>query len=383
MMLLEHDAKVLLSKFGVPIPFGFLTEHADIALTSGMPCFIKAQVPVGGRGKAGGVVLVNSVEEANRELKRLLGNKLKGHQVRGCRLETPSGGVECYISLMLDAARGQVAVLISESGGIDIEEQSTAGKVKQAYADFDAKSVAGTIATLARDMAPANRSAIVDASSSLVQAFFDLELTLVEINPLFVRDDGTWLAGDAKLVADDNAIERQPLLLQLLKERGHAYPEAALKIDHGFDFVRLDEDGDVGLLTTGAGLSMQLVDELSRKGCRPFNFCDIRTGQFRGEPTRLIQTIRWIGEGKSVKVILMNFFAGVTDLGELSKLFLAAREQTADIKIPIVIRLIGNGLETAISNLSAADASLVVETDLDKAVDRVVSIATAPAFKRG
>jgi len=383
MMLLEHDAKVLLSKFGVPIPFGFLTEHADIALTSGMPCFIKAQVPVGGRGKAGGVVLVNSVEEANRELKRLLGNKLKGHQVRGCRLEAPSGGVECYISLMLDAARGRIAVLISESGGVDIEEQSTAGKVKQAYAGFDAKSVADTIATLARDMAPANRSAIIDASSSLVQAFFDLELTLVEINPLFVRDDGTWLAGDAKLVADDNAIERQPLLLQLLKERGHAYPEAALKIDHGFDFVRLDEDGDVGLLTTGAGLSMQLVDELSRKGCRPFNFCDIRTGQFRGEPTRLIQTIRWIGEGKSVKVILMNFFAGVTDLGELSKLFLAAREQTADIKIPIVIRLIGNGLETAISNLSAADASLVVETDLDKAVDRVVSIATAPAFKRG
>ncbi|MEI6838036.1 MAG: hypothetical protein WCK56_09585, partial [Alcaligenaceae bacterium] len=165
----------------------------------------------------------------------------------------------------------------------------------------------------------------------------------------------------------------------LLKERGHAYPEASLKIDHGFDFVRLDEDGDVGMLTTGAGLSMQLVDELTRRGCKPFNFVDIRTGQFRGEPTRLIQVLRWIGEGKNVKVILMNFFAGVTDLAELSRLILIALEQTQDIKIPIVIRLIGNGLEAAIQTLTNANASLVVETDLEKAVDQVVALARGQA----
>ncbi len=194
--------------------------------------------------------------------------------------------------------------------------------------------------------------------------------------------DGAWVAGDAKLVADDNAIERQPALMQLLRERGHAYPEAALKIDHGFDFVRLDEEGDVGMLTTGAGLSMQLVDELARRGCRPFNFVDIRTGQFRGSPDRLIQVLRWIGEGTNVKVILMNFFAGVTDLAELSRLILVALERTSDIRIPIVIRLIGNGLEAARKTFEEANASLVVETDLGKAVDQVVAIVhAAPSFK--
>ena len=131
------------------------------------------------------------------------------------------------------------------------------------------------------------------------------------------------------------------------------------------------------MLTTGAGLSMQLVDELTHRGCRPFNFVDIRTGQFRGSPDRLIQVLRWIGEGKNVKVILMNFFAGVTDLAELSRLILVALERTSDIRIPIVIRLIGNGLEAARKTFGEADAALVVETDLAKAVDQVVAIARA------
>ena len=249
----------------------------------------------------------------------------------------------------------------------------------QQQANFEISAVKLAARQLAQQLPAFAQAALTQAAQQLCDALFKLELTLTEINPLFVQPDGSWIAGDAKLVADDNAIERQPLLLALLKERGHAYPEASLKIDHGFDFVRLDEDGDVGMLTTGAGLSMQLVDELTRRGCKPFNFVDIRTGQFRGEPTRLIQVLRWIGEGKNVKVILMNFFAGVTDLAELSRLILIALEQTQDIKIPIVIRLIGNGLEAAIQTLTNANASLVVETDLEKAVDQVVALARGQA----
>jgi succinyl-CoA synthetase beta subunit len=385
MMLLEHDAKVLLASLGVPVPKGHLVEHQGAVSVSqsvsdsglGFPYFVKAQVPVGGRGKAGGVLRVENSEQAQLALVRLLGSKLKGHQIRGCRLEAPASGQECYVSLMLDAASGEIVILMSESGGVEIESHSAQGQMLKDMSPFDDAVVSVKVKALAQQLSSQYRAPIIEAAQYLIQAFFQFELTLVEINPLFVQSDGSWVAGDAKLVADDNAIERQPRLLSLLKERGLAYPEASLKIDHGFDFVRIDEAGDVGLLTTGAGLSMQLVDELTRKGCRPFNFCDIRTGQFRGEPTRLIQTIRWIGEGKQVKVILMNFFAGVTDLGELSRLFLAAREQTADIKIPIVIRLIGNGLDAAIKTLAAADASLVVETDLALAVDRVVAIAKA------
>ena len=378
MMLLEHDAKVLLAQFGISIPVGVLANRSARPTVS-YPCFVKVQIPVGGRGKAGGIVKANNASELEQALHKLVGATVRGHRVHECRIEQPASGQECYVSLMLDPSSGKVIILMSAEGGVEVEQHSASGAMLQQQANFEINSVKLAAQQLAQQLPAFAQTALTQAAHQLCDALFQLELTLTEINPLFVQPDGSWIAGDAKLVADDNAIERQPLLLALLKERGHAYPEASLKIDHGFDFVRLDEDGDVGMLTTGAGLSMQLVDELTRRGCKPFNFVDIRTGQFRGEPTRLIQVLRWIGEGKNVKVILMNFFAGVTDLAELSRLILIALEQTQDIKIPIVIRLIGNGLETAIQTLTTANASLVVETDLEKAVDQVVALARGHA----
>ena len=378
MMLLEHDAKVLLAQFGISIPVGVLANRSARPTVS-YPCFVKVQIPVGGRGKAGGIVRANNASELEQALHKLVGATVRGHRVHECRIEQPASGQECYVSLMLDPSSGKVIILMSAEGGVEVEQHSASGAMLQQQANFEINAVKLAAQQLAQQLPVFAQTALTQAAHQLCDALFQLELTLTEINPLFVQPDGSWIAGDAKLVADDNAIERQPLLLALLKERGHAYPEASLKLDHGFDFVRLDEDGDVGMLTTGAGLSMQLVDELTRRGCKPFNFVDIRTGQFRGEPTRLIQVLRWIGEGKNVKVILMNFFAGVTDLAELSRLILIALEQTQDIKIPIVIRLIGNGLETAIETLTSANASLVVETDLEKAVDQVVALATRQA----
>jgi succinyl-CoA synthetase beta subunit len=378
MMLLEHDAKVLLAQFGISIPVGVLANRSARPTVS-YPCFVKVQIPVGGRGKAGGIVKATNASELEQALHKLVGATVRGHRVHECRIEQPASGQECYVSLMLDPSSGKVIILMSAEGGVEVEQHSASGAMLQQQANFEINSVKLAAQQLAQQLPAFAQTALTQAAHQLCDALFQLELTLTEINPLFVQPDGSWIAGDAKLVADDNAIERQPLLLALLKERGHAYPEASLKIDHGFDFVRLDEDGDVGMLTTGAGLSMQLVDELTRRGCKPFNFVDIRTGQFRGEPTRLIQVLRWIGEGKNVKVILMNFFAGVTDLAELSRLILIALEQTQDIKIPIVIRLIGNGLETAIQTLTSANASLVVETDLEKAVDQVVALARGQA----
>lgn len=378
MMLLEHDAKVLLAQFGISIPVGVLANRSARPTVS-YPCFVKVQIPVGGRGKAGGIVRANNASELEQALHKLVGATVRGHRVHECRIEQPASGQECYVSLMLDPSSGKVIILMSAEGGVEVEQHSASSAMLQQQANFEINSVKLAAQQLAQQLPAFAQTALTQAAHQLCDALFQLELTLTEINPLFVQPDGSWIAGDAKLVADDNAIERQPHLLALLKERGHAYPEASLKIDHGFDFVRLDEDGDVGMLTTGAGLSMQLVDELTRRGCKPFNFVDIRTGQFRGEPTRLIQVLRWIGEGKNVKVILMNFFAGVTDLAELSRLILIALEQTQDIKIPIVIRLIGNGLETAIQTLTSANASLVVETDLEKAVDQVVALARGQA----
>jgi succinyl-CoA synthetase beta subunit len=190
----------------------------------------------------------------------------------------------------------------------------------------------------------------------------------VEVNPLFVLDGGHWIAGDAKLVTDDNALPRQKDLEALVRTRAAAYPDVARKHEHGFDYVEVDPDGEIGLLTTGAGLSMMLIDELRAAGLKPFNFLDIRTGGLRGETKRLTQVLSWIGQGPKVRVLLVNIFAGITDLGEFSGLLVTALE-SAGLKVPVVARLVGTNLASAREAL--AKAGIPLHTDLDSAVNEV------------
>jgi len=222
------------------------------------------------------------------------------------------------------------------------------------------------IDTLVGGMAPAKAAALRAAARRVASFFLEREAVLVEINPLFVRPDGTWLAGDAKIVTDDNALDRQPALRELVQRRADVYREVALKLEHGFDYVVVDADGEIGLLTTGAGLSMMLIDELRAAGLKPYNFLDIRTGGLRGETTRLVKVLQWIGEAPRVRVVLINIFAGITELGEFSKLLVSAIRQAPALKVPVVARLVGNGLPAARAVLAEADIAL--HTDLDAAL---------------
>jgi succinyl-CoA synthetase beta subunit len=177
------------------------------------------------------------------------------------------------------------------------------------------------------------------------------------------------VAGDARLITDDNALPRQPALAKLVETRAATYPDVARKHRHGFDYVVVDPAGEIGLLTTGAGLSMMLIDELRAAGLKPYNFLDIRTGGLHGETTRLTQVLQWIGEGKNVKALLVNIFAGITDLGEFSRLLLQALQDAPALKVPVVARLVGNGLPAAREMLAAAGIAL--HTDLDAAIEEV------------
>jgi succinyl-CoA synthetase beta subunit len=152
----------------------------------------------------------------------------------------------------------------------------------------------------------------------------------------------------------------------LVHARAAAYPEVALKLDHGFDYVVVDPQGEIGLLTTGAGLSMMLIDELRGAGLKPFNFLDIRTGGLRGETTRLVKVLQWIGEAPRVRVVLINIFAGITELGEFSRLLVEAIRQAPALRVPVVARLVGNGLPAARTVL--AEAGIALHTDLDSAL---------------
>jgi len=373
MMLLEHDAKSLLAQDGIPIPDGLLAFTADTADLRARPCMVKAQVPIGGRGKAGGIRQAETIAQQREALAQLLGMTIRGHTVRACRVEELVQGTECYLSFSLDPARGRLKVLFSAQGGVDIEARAGTAALLAADAAFAASAAVDAGRRLVGGTAGALRDAATDAAERLVAEFFKFEATLLEVNPLFVQRDGSWVAGDVKFAIDDNALTRQPLLAELVARRADAYPELALKLANGFDFVVIDPAGEIGLVTTGAGLSMQVIDEIAARGHKAFNFCDIRTGQLRGDPTRLIRALQWIAEGPSVRSVLINFFAGITNLGEIAHLLVAALKAVPELRVPITARLIGNGYQEAIAVFAAAGDPLRVEVDLDRAIDAALA----------
>jgi len=377
MMLLEHDAKELLGDLGLPVPAGVLLTEGSAVGPFEHPVVVKAQAPVGGRGKAGGIRLARTEAERQAALKAILGMTIKGYRVGAVRLERPVDFVaEAYLSLTIDAASATVRVLMSPSGGIDVEDETARSALRSETARLDPADLMRAVERASANMPQGFRAPLREAGLRLVSAFLEYEATLLEVNPLFICPDGSWVIGDAKLIADDNAFQRSPLVRARIEAQPALYSQAALKIEQDYDFVRLDEFGDVGLVTTGAGLSMQLIDELAARGRRPYNFCDIRTGMFRGNPGRLIQVLRWIAAGPNIKVVLINFFAGLSDLGEIARLLLIALKETPELKAPIVARLIGNNLEEALAIIAADGFPIAVETDLEHAIQLVLQKAT-------
>lgn len=372
MFLLEHDAKTLLARHGIATPRGLLVANAaDIPareLPAG-PWIVKGQITAGGRGKAGIVRKADTRAAVSETTAAILGATVKGRRVRAVRIEEQVRGAgEAYVALLLDAAAGGVRVIMSGCGGMDIEAVPPED-IRSAVAPLDAEAMRQCVRDVAAAWPDATGRALREAGERLAEVFLAHEAMLIEVNPLFVHTDGSWTAGDAKLVTDDNALERQPQIKALLQERAAAYPEAAVKLEHGFDYVVVDPEGEIGLLTTGAGLSMMLIDELRQQGLRPYNFLDIRTGGMRGDPGRLVNVLRWMHEGRKLRVLLINIFAGITDLGEFSRLLVTALRAVPELDVPVVARLVGNGLPEAQPILEAGGVHLY--TDLAAAVAEV------------
>src|SRR4051812_27015062 len=370
MYLLEHDAKQLLSTHGVTVPAGVLIDAASPApaLPSG-PWIVKGQIAAGGRGKAGIIRKAQSASEVDALRREIIGRIVKGKRIDSVRVEQQVGDAEeAYIGFLIDPAAAGVRVIVAENGGVEIEAMPD-DAIRSASVPAESQAMLHAVQRATAGMLPHKARALNDVAAKLVPFFLDCEAVLVEINPLFVRRDGTWIAGDAKVVTDDNALDRQPELRAIVQARAAAYTEVALKCDHGFDYVVVDPAGEIGLLTTGAGLSMMLIDELRAAGLKPFNFLDIRTGGLRGETKRLVQVLQWLGEAPRVKVVLINVFAGITDLGEFSKLLVEAIAEAPALKVPVVARLVGNRLPAAREVLNAAGIAL--HTDLHSALTDV------------
>ncbi len=370
MYLLEHDAKQLLANLGVPVPQGcLLTDPQQSADLPPGPWIVKGQIAAGGRGKAGLIQKASTPADVRNKTGDIIGRQAKGHTVRAVRVEQQVHEArEAYISMLLDPAQAGVRIIMCAQGGMDIETLPRE-TLHADTAPADGAALAAAAERLAVTFEPPLRQALTEAGRALAAAFVAAEALLIEINPLFVLPDGRWIAGDAKFVTDDAALPRQPAQRALLEDRAGPYQETALKDAHGCDYVVVDNAGEIGLLTTGAGLSMMLIDEMRAAGLKPYNFLDIRTGGLRGETKRLVNVLQWMRQGPAVKVLLINIFAGITELGEFSRLLVSALRAVPEFKVPVVARLVGNGMDTARTVL--AEAGITLHTDLDAALAEV------------
>ena len=367
MYLLEHDAKALLAVHGIAAPAGcLLTDPAKTDALPPGPWVVKGQITAGGRGKAGLIKKAATTAEVAAHATEIIGRSAKGGTVNAVRIEQQvNHAVEAYVAMMLDPATAGVRIIMAAQGGMDIETLP-----KEALRTDTAPSAAPALAAAAERLAVTFdaplRQALTEAGRALASAFVATEALLIEINPLFVLADGQWIAGDAKFVTDDNALPRQPAQRALLEDACGPYLETGLKDVHGCDYVVVDPAGEIALLTTGAGLSMMLIDEMRGAGLKPYNFLDIRTGGLRGETKRLVSVLQWMHQGPNVKVLLINIFAGITELGEFSRLLVSALKAVPEFKVPVVARLVGNGMEAARAVL--AEAGITLHSDLDAAL---------------
>jgi succinyl-CoA synthetase beta subunit len=373
-LLIEADGKALFAAHGIAVPEGRVVTAADIIAPPPEtgPWMVKAQVPVGGRGRAGGIRQCGSAEDVADAVRAMLGARLKGHAVEACLIEQVATGEERYLAIMVDPPNYGVRVIYLAEGGMEVERGEGGDRAGIACApELDA--IMATLDGLIARETEAVRTSVADLGRKLAELLLTRELALAEINPLFVSAAGC-LAGDAKVVVDLNAVERQPEIGALIVAQPSIYLDANRKLQEGFDYVELDPGGEIGLVTTGAGLSMMLIDELTAQGMKPLNFCDVRSGQLRGSPQRLIRVLEWITSRPSLRVVLVNIFAGITDLGEFAGLLADAVTASPGLHVPVVARLVGRGAADARRILAEKRPDIAMEEDLQAALDRIKAV---------
>jgi len=371
----EYQAKQILARYNIPIPRGELAatpaEARSIAKSYGVPVVVKAQVLVGGRGKAGGVKLAATPDEAEVVAERILGLNIKGVTVRKLLVAAATDiAKEIYLGAVLDRTSQRVVVMASAEGGVEIEEVARTMPEKivkvaadpfLGLADFQARQLAfgiGLPTNLVRDF--------VRLAKGLVQAFVDTDASLAEINPLVVAKDGTLRAIDAKIVLDDNGLFRHRDLeaLRDLDEEDVYEREARM---NELSYVKLD--GEIGCMVNGAGLAMATMDMIKLYGSAPANFLDIGGGA-RAE--RVAAALRIILSDRHVKAVLFNIFGGITRCDEVARGIVTALQQVKP-SVPMVARLIGTNEEEGRRILG--EANMITAATLAEAAQKVVAAA--------
>ena len=382
----EHQAKALLAGFGVPVPRGEAAFTVDEAVTAaealGGPVWVvKAQIHAGGRGKAGGVKVVSSLDDVRQTADTILGKTLVTHQTgpqgrevkrlyieEGCDI-----GDELYLSLLVDRGSSRVTIIASSEGGMDIEEVAASQPEKILSVDIDPAT--GLQPHHCRRLA--NVMGISGATAKqlpkflggLVDAFTTLDASLVEINPLVVTGSGDLLALDAKMSFDDNALYRHADVMEL-RDLAEEDPAEVRASEFDLNYIKLD--GNIGCMVNGAGLAMATMDIIQLRGGTPANFLDVG-GNATTE--RVTEAFKIILSDASVKGILVNIFGGIMRCDIIAEGVVTAA-RTLGLDKPLVVRLEGTNVEEGKRIMAESGLAIIPADNLADAADKIVA-ATA------
>jgi len=377
MKLHEYQSKIIFSKYGVPIPKGRVAatsaEARAIAEELGSRVVIKSQVLVGGRGKAGGIRLAKSPQEAEEIATQILGMEIKGLPVRKVLVdEAASIEKEIYLGITNDRANRKPVMMISAAGGVDIEEvaRETPEKILKilidpllGLKDYQARDAAAGI-----DLPREYWKPFGQIAHGLWRAYVESDATLAEINPLVITTDKRLLAVDGKMMLDDNALFRHPDLSEM-RDLDAEVPSEIEARKYGLSFIKLD--GNIGCMVNGAGLAMTTMDIIKLFGGDPANFLDIGGG---ASSEKVAAALRIILSDVNVKAILFNVFGGITRCDEVANGILAALKEIKTA-VPMVVRLVGTNAEEGRQIL--ADANMITAETLADAAKKSVSAAQA------
>jgi len=373
--LQEYQSKLLFAQRGIPIPKGKVAataqEARDIADELGGRVVIKSQVLVGGRGKAGGIKLAKSANEAEDLAARILGMTIKGLPVRKVLVDEAADiQKEIYLGVTNDRAARKPVMICSSEGGVEIEEvaRTDPGKIIREHIDplmglrdYQARNIALGIG-LARDY----WKQFGQIAGALYQTYVDTDATLAEINPLVITGDKRLVALDGKIVLDDNALYRHADLAEM-RDLDEESPQETEARKYGLSYVKLD--GEIGCMVNGAGLAMGTMDIVKFFGGSPANFLDIGGG---AQADKVTAALRIILSDLKVRAVLINIFGGITRCDEVARGILSALKEV-NTKVPMVVRLVGTNEEEGRRLL--ADANMITATSLADAAQKAVKAA--------
>ena len=387
----EYQAKAILADYGVAIPDGGLAYSPEQATyraseIGGEQWVVKAQIHSGARGKAGGIKVCNHEREVAEAAEDLLGKRLvtqqtgeRGKGVYRLYVEAAvASESELYLGFVLGRAAERVMIVASASGGSDIEE--IVDSDPSSIVRINVEPAVGLQAFEAREIAfavgldPSLVPQAVNLLTACYRAIIDLDITMLEINPLAVTADGRLLALDAKMIFDDNALFRHQDVSEL-RDKSQEDPRERTAVDRGLSYVGLD--GNIGCIINGAGLAMATMDMIKHAGGDPANFLDIGGG---ASPERVLKAFRLVLSDDNVKAVLVNIFAGINRCDWVAEGVVQALRQL-DVDVPVVVRLSGTNVKEGQAILAQADVGVITADSLAEAGTKAVACIAGRATK--